>query len=77
MVLNSVHEPRYSCGMGTEVVRAKLEEVARLQRELPTMRAEAVAEARAEKMTWREIAAILDMTERGVIAADKKWRETE
>ncbi|SIN72981.1 hypothetical protein SAMN05443544_0593 [Agromyces cerinus subsp. cerinus] len=26
-------------------------------------------------MTWREIAIILDMTEQGLIKADKAWRE--
>ena len=47
--------------------------VANYQRNLPNTRAEAVAKAREEGITWREIASILDMTEHGVIKAQKKW----
>jgi transposase len=60
----------------TDQIRKNLVYVAGYQRNLPNVRAEAVDAARKAGMTWREIASILDMTEHGLIKADKKWRET-
>jgi transposase len=57
-------------------IRRDLESVAAYQHNLPRVRAEAVDAARKAGMTWREIASILNMTEHGLIKADKKWRET-
>jgi hypothetical protein len=59
----------------TDQIRKNLAYVASTQRNLPDVRAEAVDEARKAGMTWREIASILDMTEHGLIKADKKWRQ--
>jgi transposase len=46
-----------------------------VQRSFPDRRATLVDQARREGMTWREIAHILDMTEHGLIKADKAWKE--
>lgn len=54
--------------------REDLEEVASYQRNLPSVRGEAIKAARAEKVTWREIASILGMTENGVHKAYIKWK---
>jgi len=51
-----------------------LRAMAELQRSLPDRRAALVDRARREGMTWREISYILDMTEQGLIKADKAWR---
>jgi len=56
-------------------IRSDLEQLAEEQRTLPDRRAQLVAAARNLNMTWREIAIILDMTEQGLIKADKAWRE--
>lgn len=56
-------------------IRSDLEQLAEEQRTLPDRRAQLVAAARNLGMTWREIAIILDMTEQGIIKADKAWRE--
>jgi len=58
----------------SETIRANLETVAAYQHNLPSVRAESVDAARKSGMTWREIAGILNMTEHGLIKADKKWR---
>lgn len=58
-------------------IRSDLEALAKEQRTLPDRRGKAVAAARALGMTWREIAIILDMTEQGIIKADKAWRERQ
>lgn len=62
----------HSC-MDKTRIKSDLEEIAAYQRNLPTVRAEAVAAARAAGMTWREIASILGMTEHGVIKAHKAF----
>lgn len=56
-------------------IRSDLEQLAEEQRTLPDRRAQLVNAARNLGMTWREIATILDMTEQGLIKADKAWRE--
>lgn len=56
-------------------IRDDLETVAAYQRNLPTVRAEAVQAARDAGLTWREIARILDMTEHGLIKAQRLYRE--
>lgn len=53
-------------------IREDLEKIAAYQRNLPAVRAEAVAKAREEGMTWREIASILGMTEHGIIKAQQR-----
>lgn len=53
--------------------RLMLEVIAQSMRELPTVRAVAVAHARAEGMTWREIANILGMTQHGLIKAQRSY----
>jgi transposase len=55
--------------------RDDLEALAEQQQTLRDRRAALVAEARAQGMTWREIATILDMTQQGLIKADKAWKE--
>lgn len=60
----------------TDKIRDDLERVAAFQHNMSSVRAEAVDAARKAGITWREIAAILGMTEHGLIKADKKWRET-
>ena len=55
--------------------RSDLEAIAEEQRTLPDRRAQAVNAARNLGMTWREIAIILNMTEQGLIKADKAWRQ--
>lgn len=52
-----------------------LEALAEEQRTLPDRRAQAVAAAREQKMTWREIAGILNMTEHGLIKAHHAWQQ--
>lgn len=52
-------------------VRTELEQLAREQSELPTRRAELVAKARTEGLTWREIGSILNMTPHGLIKAQR------
>lgn len=49
--------------------------MAELQRTLPDRRAQLVHKARQHGLTWREIALILNMTEQGLIKADRQWRE--
>ena len=56
-------------------IREELTQLAELQRALPDRRAALVDRARLAGMTWREIAKILDMTEQGLIKADRMWRE--
>jgi predicted transcriptional regulator len=56
----------------TPDTRKELEHIAARMRNLPTVRAEYVAKARAEGATWREIAGILGMTENGLIKAQQK-----
>lgn len=51
--------------------REDLEVIAACQNKMPTIRAEAIAKARAEGITWREIAGIFGMTEHGLIKAQK------
>lgn len=58
-------------------VLEELDRIANFYRSLPIMRAEAVTKARAEGITWREIAKHLEMTEHGVIRADRAYRETQ
>ena len=57
--------------------REDLERIANHYRNLPGIRAEAITKARAEGMTWREIASLLEMTEHGVIKADRVHREAK
>lgn len=59
----------YTSGMST---REDLEKIAAYMHNLPSVRAETVARAREEGMTWREIASILGMTEHGLIKAQKR-----
>jgi transposase len=56
-------------------IRDDLRALAQVQRSFPDRRATLVDQARREGMTWREIAHILDMTEHGLIKADKAWKE--
>jgi DNA-directed RNA polymerase specialized sigma24 family protein len=56
-------------------IKDELRALAELQRSLPDKRAALVDRARLAGMTWREIAKILDMTEQGLIKADRAWRE--
>ena len=56
-------------------IKDELRALAEVQRTLPNKRAALVDRARREGMTWREIAKILDMTEPGLIKADKAWKE--
>lgn len=58
-------------------IKDDLERIANYQRNLPNVRAEAVDAARHEGMTWREIGGILNMTEHGLIKADKKWKDSK
>ena len=51
--------------------RDDLEKIANYQRNTPTLRYELVERARAEGITWREIAAILEMSEQGIVKAQK------
>lgn len=60
--------------MAKDKIREDLETVAAYQRNLPTVRAEAVEAARTAGMTWREIADILGMTQHGLIKAQKAFR---
>lgn len=50
----------------------ELAHVAELKRELPAMQAAAIERARNGGMTWREIAAILKITERAVYKAHRR-----
>lgn len=52
-------------------ITEELERIASQQREAPAIRAALVARARAEGMTWREIADILGMTQHGLIKAQR------
>jgi hypothetical protein len=54
--------------------RKKLTELGEEARTYPLRRFEAVAAARADGMTWREAAALLNVTEHGLIKADKTER---
>lgn len=65
-----MHELRYTGGMST---REDLEKVANCRRNLPDIQGETVARAREEGITWREIARILDVTERGVIKTQRAY----
>ena len=56
-------------------IREELRALAEEQRSFPDRRAATVDRARQSGMTWRQIAIILDMTEQGLIKADKMWRE--
>jgi DNA-directed RNA polymerase specialized sigma24 family protein len=51
-----------------------LEMVANYYRNLPDVRGEAIEAARAEGVKWREIAAILEMTENGVHKAYQTYQ---
>ena len=57
-------------------VRDDLETVASYQRNLPNTRGEAIEAARAEGVTWREIAGLLDMTENGAHKAYNTWKSS-
>ena len=59
--------------MTKDKIREDLKTIAAQQHNLPTIRAEAVQAARDAGMTWREIAGILNMTEHGLIKAQKKY----
>ena len=54
--------------------REDLEMIANYQRNTPIVRYETVERARTEGMTWREIAVILEMSEQGVVKAQKAYR---
>ena len=67
----ALHRVReYSTGMS---VRDDLTTVATYMRNLPDVRGEAIDAARREGVTWREIAALLGMTENGVHKAHAAW----
>lgn len=71
-VCTAVHRVRpYTIGVS---VRDDLETVAAYQRNLPSVRGEAIDAARAEGVTWREIAALLGMTENGAHKAHAAWK---
>jgi predicted transcriptional regulator len=53
--------------------RQELEALVEEQATYPARRGAAVARARAAGMTWREIAEILGITEKGVTKAQRAW----
>ena len=55
-------------------IKNELRTLAQEQRSIVNRRATLVDRARQEGLTWREIAGILDMTQQGLIKADKSWR---
>jgi len=57
--------------MTVEDIRAELEALAKEQRDLPIRRAELIQAARAQGITWNEIAHIFGMTSHGLIKAAK------
>lgn len=59
--------------MTKDKIREDLKAIADYQQRFPGVRAEAVQAARDAGMTWREIAGILNMTEHGLIKAQKKY----
>ena len=61
----------YHSGMDLDSIRENLTVIAENQRELPKLRSKWVTKAREAGMTWREIARLLDMTEHGIIKAQK------
>jgi hypothetical protein len=56
-------------------IRSDLVEIAAYRRNHPYVQGEAVDAARAANLTWREIAHLLDMTEHGLIKAQRRYRE--
>jgi transposase len=54
-------------------IRDDLVALAKQQQTVRDRRASLVAEARRQGMTWREIASILDMTQQGLIKAQRAW----
>jgi len=56
-------------------IREELTAMAELQRKLPDRRAFLVHRARLAGFTWREISIILNITEQGLMKADKSWKE--
>ena len=55
-------------------IKNELRTLAQEQRSIVNRRAALVDRARQEGLTWREIAGILDMTQQGLIKADRTWR---
>ena len=53
-----------------KLILEELRELATLQAEFPGRRAELVGKARAQGVTWRQIAEILGMTQHGLIKAN-------
>ena len=50
-----------------------LETIAAYRRNLPQLQGETIAAARDDGMTWRDIARILDITERGAYKVQRAW----
>ena len=55
--------------------RDDLDTIGNYRRNLPTTQGETVARARAEGITWREIAELLGMTEQGLLKAQRVYQE--
>lgn len=62
-------QPSYTLGMADP--RDELRDIGTLTRDLPARKWRAIDQARAQNVTWREIAELLGMTQHGVI---KAWR---